>query len=194
MKKPIEWRQVSVEMTSIIFAVLLALGLEGWMQDRELTVRADQMLVRITAEVKGNRIDLQDALKENQLYIDGISAALAKNEVAFADVAPFIKISAGGGDNAAWSSAKMTDAISIMPLDTMKTLADIYSTQSYYIEYSKALMLRYADISINIQKPTETKDQAYKFVMHLQVLNTLGTQLNEGYNAFLGLDEIIVGE
>ena len=185
MKKSIEWRQITIEMTSIIFAVLLALGLEGWMQDRELNERADKMLERINSEISENRDALKESMMENKSYIDGIMAAAKDGEFVFDDIAPFIKLSAGGGEDAAWSSAKMTNAISVMPLDTMKSIANIYSTQTYYTEYSRALMLMFADMTVNIQKPEQTKDQAYKFLTHLRVLDSLATSLNTLYDEHL---------
>ena len=186
MKKSINWSKVTIEMTSIVFAVLLALGLEGWMQERELAERANQMLVRVSAEIKENRKELKSAVIENQTYVDGLMAGLANEQIVFADIAPFFRMSAGSTSNAAWSSAKMTNVISMMQVDTVNDIASIYDTQDYYLQYAQTLMLKFADMSINVQSPAMSKDVTLKFITHLKVLNSLAEQLNIKYNDFLG--------
>lgn len=189
MKTKINWNKTSIEMVSIIFAVLLALGLEGWMQDRELTERANQMLVRVTAEIRVNRQELKVAVTENQTYVDGLMAGLSSDQLKFSAIAPFFKMSAGSTSNAAWSSAKMTNVISMMPVDTLNDIASIYDTQDYYLQYAQALMLQFADMSINVQNPDHTKDITMKFVTHLKILNSLAEQLNAKYDAFLSKED-----
>lgn len=175
-------------MFSIIFAVLIALWLEAEYDDREMNQRADQMLLRIEAEIKGNKTDIDSAIKNNQENIKLLSEALEQQSYTFGLVKEGFQISAGSSSDAAWVSAQMTDTLSVMPIDTVTQLANLYDSQRYYVSYARFFIEQYTDLTSEAQAPDSGKVAAAKFLQHLRIMNSLAEQLVVNYNAYLKIE------
>jgi len=185
----IDIKRIAVEMASIIFAVLIALWLENWWSAIELQQRSEQMLLRIGAEVSNNHTELKIAMSENTKNVEAITKALDKDTFIFADIATFLRISAGSTSDSAWSSAQMTETLGVMPIDTVTELANLYDTQEYYANYARFFVEQYTDLTMEAQNVSSGKIAAKKFLQHLQILNTLAIQLVASYEAFLDHQE-----
>ena len=181
----IDFKKIAVEMFSIIFAVMLALGIEDWMQDRERDDRAALMMERITAEVQNNRDELKKAIADNNKFAEGLKKALRKENTTFEDVSPFIQMSAGSINNSAWSSAQMTNVITYMPIETVGQLASLYDTQSYYTKFAQGFIQGFADYSVGVQQPDQMKMVTKKFITNLMIMNSLASNIVDGYDTFL---------
>ncbi len=181
----IDFKKIAVEMFSIIFAVMLALGIEDWMQDRERDDRAALMMERITAEVQNNRDELKKAIADNNKFAEGLKKALRKENTIFEDVSPFIQMSAGSINNSAWSSAQMTNVITYMPIETVGQLASLYDTQSYYTKFAQGFIQGFADYSVGVQQPDQMKMVTKKFITNLMIMNSLASNIVDGYDTFL---------
>lgn len=180
-----EWKTASFEVMAIVFAVLLALWLEGWREDIERQERADVFLDHIRVEIEQNRSELESAMASNQSSIDGISSFLASDSFDFADIAQFVQINGASTRNAAWQSAQMTQSITSMPNETVTMLAGIYDTQGYYADYMRVFFQRFTDLAMDMRLE-ETRDTALRtFRQHLAVSNSLAQQLIEEYDAYL---------
>lgn len=185
-KKRKSWRDLGAEMIGIIFAVLLALWLEGWREDIERQDRADDFLVRIQVEVNENRDSLKSAITANQRNIDGLTNALKAEKVEFEVLANFLEFDAGATRSAAWNSAQMTRSISEMPVETTTTLAALYDTQAYFADYVRVFLRQYTDLTVAMQHGSDPRTAAQKFVMHMAIVNSLATQAVSVYDTFLG--------
>lgn len=181
----INWVKLLTEMSSIIFAVLLALWVESWMEEQDLKDQADAALIHITAEIKANNQDTKDAIKVNQQSIEGIRKLLNGDEINMKILAPFFSISAGSTSNSAWESAKMSPAMSIIPLEVVSELASIYDTQNYYTSYVNFVFQEVTNLSSNIIFDENAKQSAQKFAQHIAMINALATQLVESYDGYL---------
>ena len=184
-KRDIDWRNLLTEMLGIIFAVLLALWLEGWREEIELKARADEFLARIHTEVAKNRADIEEAVADNQANIEGLRAAIEAGTIDIQTIAPFLKVSGGSTSNAAWQSAQMTQSIAKMPIETVAELAGLYDTQAYYTDYVSFFFQRYTDLTMAIQDPATARPAAQKFEQHLSITNSMAQQLLARYDAFL---------
>lgn len=183
----LDWRKVSAEVAAIVFAVLLALWLEGWREDLERSERADDFLARIRAEVSQNRIDLIGAVAENAQRIEGLGEVLADSDVTLQRIAPFLEISGGATINSAWQSAQMTMATSDMPVETVAVLAALYDTQAYYANYLQFFFQRFTDLVVAAQNQTSSRTAIQTLRLHLQITNDLAEQTIRRYDNFLGL-------
>ena len=175
-------------MLGIIFAVLLALWLENWMQETELQSQADEILIRIEQEIRANKNDLEDAIKDNEASIVGIQGVLNSEDRDLSRLGGFFIISAGATSDSAWESAKMTKALTMMPLDTVAQLAEIYDTQDYYKEYAIFVIQDYASLVSSIQFNEDVDKSSIKFIQHLAIINALARQLVASYDAYLEND------
>lgn len=184
-KKQINFVKMLTEMTSIIFAVLLALWLENWMSERELQSQATVMLSHINAELTNNRQELTTAIVDNEKNIEGLKNFLNDDLVDINKLAPFLIISAGSTSNSAWESAKMTRTIGMMPIEVVTQLTKIYDTQEYYSSYVNFVFQQYTDLTTNIQFNLNAKHSTQKIVQHLAITNAFATQLLDSYETYL---------
>ncbi len=184
-KSNIEWRKAGFEMFAIVFAVLLALWLEGWREDIELQHRAGEHLERIRAEIIQNSSGLDEAISEHESYIEGLDAALDANDVSIVAVADFLQIEGSAIGDAAWQSAQMSQSISQMPLEVIGELASIYDTQAYYTDYLNFFFQGYIDLVSDIQAVEQNRVAVQKFRHHLSITNSLAEQLQRRYRRFL---------
>lgn len=181
------WGKAGVEVAGIVFAVLLALWLEGWREDIERQERADAYLERITIEVTENRVELIDAIAGNKERMVGLKSALDDEDLSLRRLAPFLEVSAGSTINAAWQAAQVTMATSTMPVDTVSRLAAIYETQDYFTSYVRFFFQRFGDLVVEAQNEETSRVAVQKLYFHFQIANSLAEQVVRQYNHFLGL-------
>ena len=181
------WGKAGFEVTGIVFAVLLALWLEGWREDVERQERADNHLERIRAEVRQNHEGLIEAINDNQSYVDGLGAAITAEDLSLNIIAPYLQISGGSTTNSAWRSAQMTQSIGNMPIQTVTDLAALYDTQSYYANYLSAFFNQYTDLVIAAQDDEKKLVAVRTIRQHLMITNSLAQQAIDQYENFLGI-------
>lgn len=180
-----DWRKAGFEVAAIVFAVLLALWLEGWREDVEEQQRADAFLERIRIEVGQNRDNLRETISEHAGYIEGLQAALDANEYDIEQVGPFLQIEGSATSFASWQSAQMSRSISRFEPETMARLAALYDTQSYYVDYLAFFFRSYTELTTAIQEGQDARMAVLKFHRHLSITNSLAEQLLSRYDAFL---------
>lgn len=188
-KKDLQWRGIVFEAIAIVFAVLLALWLEGWREDIEQKERADDFLARIQSEVQQNYTELSQAIVENEEQIEGLKAALDDGDLSLERIGPFLQISGGSTVSSAWQSAQMTRATSAMPVETVAQLAVIYDTQTYYANNLQSLFDHFADLIVASQNEATQREAVLKMIVRLQVLNDFADQTVRRYRLFLGIAE-----
>ncbi|MBO6506481.1 MAG: hypothetical protein JJ850_00195 [Kordiimonadaceae bacterium] len=189
-KKDLDWRSIGFEVAAIVFAVLLALWLEGWRNDVELADRAATHLDRIRAEVQQNRESLVNAIAEHEAYMTGLGEALETGDLDIQKVGPFLQIEGGATSDAAWRSAQLSQSIAaMMPLETLNRLSALYETQGYYTDYLNYFFQDYVNLITEIEAGDEAPKYVQKFRRHLSVTNSLAEQLLNRYDTFLGNGE-----
>ena len=179
------WRSATLEVASIVFAVLLALWLEGWREDIEHQHQAQENLDRVIAEVQQNRSDLIESTALHETYIEALSAALKDDDVSLSKLGPYLKVDGGATSDAAWQSARLSVSISRIPTDVTMQLAALYDTQAYYADYLNFFFQRYIDLISEIQDGPTPDVATRKFARHLAVTNLLASQLIRRYDQFL---------
>ncbi|NVJ98369.1 MAG: hypothetical protein HWE25_09465 [Alphaproteobacteria bacterium] len=190
-KNTINWRKASVEIAGIVFAVLLALWLEAWRDDMELQDRADEALERVHAEISQNRIDMIDSNKLNLRNLEALRKAMREEGSTIDTLGPYLHISSASLSDSSWTSAKMTEVLGKMPMETIGELAALYETQQYFTEYARFLMKEYTELTSDIQFGPDREKAAVKFAQHLAIMNSLGEQLVQTYDDFLKVEEAV---
>lgn len=184
-KTTFNWRSAILEVTGIVFAVLLALWLEGWREDRELQEQANNNLERVVAEVARNRSDLVESIALHEAYIEALTAALNDKDVSLQNVGPYLKVDGSTTSDAAWQSARLSSSVGRIPPEITMQLAALYDTQAYYADYLNFFFQRYIDLISDIEDGPKPEVATRKFVRHLGVTNALADQLLRRYDRFL---------
>lgn len=147
-----------VEFASVVFAVLLALGVNAWWQSRQDAHLAEETTRAIAGEIRRNRAELLGgvAAEEEARPLEGLSAALEAfrrdeepGEVAVNwDVALL--------SSAAWETARLTGATRDMPLDRVVDLAELYELQRYFLRTQDELTSLIAETGATMEtRPLE---------------------------------------
>lgn len=121
------------EVFSVVFAVLVALALDEWWEDREDAANAAASLVAIAEEMRENRDELTD---DNALAVEAMMENL-DTAIAFLDRGERPEGASINWDlallsSAAWETAQLNRATTFMELNRVVELAQVYEFQRYY--------------------------------------------------------------
>lgn len=188
----VNWRRASLEVASIVFAVLLALWLEGWREDNEQDDMARENLDRVVTEITQNRTDLIASIALHKSYISALSDALNEETLSFNLLAPHLKVDGGTTSNAAWQSARLSTSVSRISPEVTVELAALYDTQAYYADYLNFFFQQYIDLISDIEESPSSGAATRKFIRHLAVTNALAQQLLDRYDNFLTAQGVIL--
>ncbi|MGD2070810.1 MAG: hypothetical protein PVI57_19215 [Gemmatimonadota bacterium] len=123
------------EAALVVFAVLLALAVDEWREDRAMARLAERTTESVAGEIRRNRAELV----EEQAAGTGSPAVLAALDSAIAtirDGGEPKSISANWNvsllSSAAWETAQLTRATQHMDLDRVIQLAEVYELQRFF--------------------------------------------------------------
>ena len=141
IKSKIQFSKLLFEFISVSFAVLLALFVNQWREDRSNSDLADQAIHNIKEEFienKGLMIELIPNHKllltelNNYTIIEGNEAAIKKS-IESLDITLI--------NSSAWEMAKVTNVVFYINYDDVNNLAKVYNLQSYYESMVKQYLL-----------------------------------------------------
>jgi hypothetical protein len=123
-----------IEMISIMLAVLLALAVDEWRENRANAQLARETLNRITAELKLNVTELENILKAhqaNQNHLKGMLDTVQKSGEIKGFVLD-INIQLGVLRRSAWQTAIVTQAVRHIDFQVVQELSEIYEVYDFY--------------------------------------------------------------
>jgi hypothetical protein len=133
--------EIMLEAASVVFAVLLALGVDEWRDVRakqELAVRAQASVV---AEVRGNLGELRQTWQTNRQVLAELSRqAQAVDSPATRRLTGSVDISLAQLSSAAWQTAQATQASASIDYDWMLRAARLYDLQALYAQSQAAVL------------------------------------------------------
>jgi hypothetical protein len=136
--------ELAVEAASVMFAVLLALGVDSWQEERREQRRADRARESIIAEIASNREEVGRTVAHSDSIRHDIALVAAQIERSDSGMVElnfqFPILSA-----AAWTTAQTTGATQPLPFDWLLRVAQIYETQAVYARTSSELLDRFGD-------------------------------------------------
>lgn len=176
--------QIAFEFLSIVFAVLLALGLNSYKQNIDLEKEANTLKKSILLECKNNyaRIDSTRSMnKDFNNYIDSLVRLDPEdiNNVSFNYGFELLS-------NSAWNIAQNNSAINSLDQQFLLDAAAVYHTQEFYTEFTSSF---YQNMARHIQQMDEIPpfNTALSFYYSLNVMNSasddLQTQLQKLFDA-----------
>ncbi|MEQ9299124.1 MAG: hypothetical protein RIF33_11190 [Cyclobacteriaceae bacterium] len=175
--------KIAVEFISVVFAVLLALGLNHWRENKINEQLAADSYQRIQREVQDNIAELDSSLIEFDRFIEEIKAeqslldSLGDNykEVSWSYSHPVLSIDA-------WKAATITNAVLNMDPDLVEDLADVYAVQEMYMEFGFKFFDRAAEMA-RFRDDPETMIEIIQ--THYAISKSIAKSLREGYGDFL---------
>ena len=122
------------EVVSVVFAVLVALGIDQWWEGREDQEMARVSLGAITREIRENREQLEDMgtmppVAELMADLDSVIADFERGDRP-RDAS--VNYDLALLSSAAWETAQLNRATQFLPLDQVVRLARLYEFQRYY--------------------------------------------------------------
>jgi hypothetical protein len=123
--------EILIEAGSVVVALLLALALNAWNQDREMRERADTARAGILAELRANRTDLDAARPKLREIVDSLQQKLAKDAPEPHEVT--VSMGVTQLSSAAWRAALATDAMRTVDFTWISEVARVYEMQDEYL-------------------------------------------------------------
>ncbi len=175
-----------IELAGIVFAVLLALWVDQWAEDREQRASAALQQQRVVEELRANLEQVVAAEARNR-EVERQNAAIAAQAEWWnrPEVVGGLSWSSQLADlkDAAWIIALSQPSAQSLDADFLAAVADLYKLQSVYERYVQVL-LEGAD-----EQALEARDDPqralFRHGVRMAVLRDLSQQLESRYRAFL---------
>lgn len=169
-------KAVTIEMLSIVAAVLIALGVSEWNQNRTHQQNAEAALQKIISEMAQNFKIVQSAHKNNQLIVDNLD-----NPEYEGQFIPALQI-----QDTAWQTALSTGSAEHISYDTLFALSKVYALQEMYKSFTYELvqaMMRTNAMAIAINPNMQSTDDvpSDSFNEYFVLVNNLELALLAGY-------------
>ncbi len=172
-----------VEVFSVVFAVLLALGVNEWRTSTNNEDLGLQAFDKAVKEVKSNKIKLTGLLLNHNLILGEIDSVISKLKRKEEDIS-FGEIMFETPSATAWETAKLTNAVNYIEYNTVEKITGIYSTQKVYSDVADRV---FQELVFFVPGKTteEMISQFIKQKIYLHNFISIEEQLIEEYNKFL---------
>ncbi len=175
--------KIAIEFISVVFAVLLALGLNHWRENTLNEQLAEDSYQRIKKEINDNVLELDSSLVEFDKYLEAIASEKKLLDslgddyegVNWTYAHPVLSIDA-------WKAATITNAVLNMDPDLVEDLADVYAIQEMYMEFGFNFFDRVAEMARFKDNP---KILIEIIQTHFAISKSIAQSLRKGYQDFL---------
>jgi hypothetical protein len=140
--KTIHWRSIAIEFSSVVFAVLLALFLNEWRQDKRNQDSVEQARLLIKHEISRNLGELDSVIvrqhEKHAKFLEYSRNTKDKPTILNA-------ISYGGGltiptlEQTTWETIKLNRTIELFTLEELKLYSSLYSFQRLINEHNQRI-------------------------------------------------------
>ncbi|MDW3192522.1 MAG: hypothetical protein R8G66_09155 [Cytophagales bacterium] len=180
-KKQISFWPLFIEFASVVFAVLLALGLNSYKQNQDLKEESRILSKKILAECRRNLLELDTVNTQNEAYLIYLDSLLAQgNEVSG------FSIDYNGEllTSSAWKYTQNSKAFNYIDSTLLNDATIVYELQDYYMKVSGEMFQNIGEMvlnSDNIKSSTLIKTSHY----FTRNAHEAGKQLAEAYKEIL---------
>ena len=177
-----------LEAGLIVFAVLVALGVDEYWETREERTLAETALERVASEVLANRADLLSKRDNNRKLMTDLGVALTRleagEELGLSDVN--YDVSLLGSD--AWQTAQVTRAVHFIDFDQVGRISKVYRVQQFYLDRQAPIV----EVMAALGGEDEVRDAFRSIRRGLKVTLEVGCDLLAEYDALL--DDLTTGQ
>ena len=173
--------EILIEAASVVIALLLALALNGWNEDRQMRERVDTARAAILAELRGNQQEIKDARPKLKEIVDRLTAAADDDAPATHELQITLGISLLSA--AAWHAALATQASQEIDFAWMTRVAKIYEQQENYLRVQGVAVDQLT--AIPADRSASEKQVAQSLVARMSALSQLADGLSRSYDDVL---------
>lgn len=151
--RPRRGSRLLAEGALVMFAVLVALAVDEWWEERENADLADRATQAIIAEIRRNREELapEQGATSVEEGTESLRSALESYERGEEPDGIGVNWNVGLLSSAAWNTAQVTRATQFMPLDRVVDLAQVYEFQAFYAARQDDLVSLISDLESRIE-------------------------------------------
>ncbi len=132
---------ILLESLFVVAALLGALALDEWREDKEKQELAKRAQIAILQEMKDNKNQLDKQRPKHEAMLKDLSEKLAAYEKQEEKNADFdFNYSMVLLTSAAWDTARMTQSAQFMPFEDVRDYSKIYSFQELFVENQQKLI------------------------------------------------------
>lgn len=174
-------KKAGIEVLSIVFAVLLALGLTHWREDVNAQKASDRALTNIIIEIHSNILELEQEKKAQEEQLKSV-LILQKQVESGEEQTQSLGFSMPVLSNSAWTVANATGAVENFDLQLLMDLSGLYRTQKLFQDHGLDYFKLISTIEFN-------KEENFLAVVKSNAMQSsttlsLARQLNEVYIDF----------
>lgn len=118
----------------IVFAVLVALGVDEYRETREERKLGETAIERVASEVLSNRADLLDKRGNNSKLMTDLEAALARSEAGEEQGLTGVNYEVSLLVSDAWQTAQVTRAVHFIDFDLVGRISKVYRIQQFFLD------------------------------------------------------------
>lgn len=139
--------EILLEVGSVVFAVLLALAVDEWRDNRAHQQLARTAEANILQEVASNRAELLGTRSANDTLLSNLRT-MDSGPLAGAGGGPVISVDYQVAvlSSSAWQTAQVTQAVLYMDYDWIARVAELYDLQALHDEWQRDLVDRITDL------------------------------------------------
>ncbi len=178
-KKILSPWQIIIEFISVVFAVLLALGLNSYKQSSDLEDEAELLKTKILRECQQNMLELDTVLRDNlefKAYIDSLRDAEDTPETFNISIASELLT------RSAWEFTTSSRSFSYLDEDFLEEAALVYERQDYYMLISNQMFQNMGEMIMSDPEPRATLSISNYYLLNL---NASAENLLDNYRDFL---------
>jgi len=174
--------QIVFEFVSIVFAVMLALGLNSFKQSMDAEKEASAIESSILRECSTNLVKIDSNLSKNREYADYLDSLVALNPEdvnGFYFTYDFDLLA-----NSAWQLSQNNSITNLINAEFLMEASEIYQTQEFYQEFSQQM---FQNIGMLLARKNQLNDAdlALSMYYNIGVMNNTAEDLKGMYADFL---------
>jgi hypothetical protein len=173
-----------LEAAMVVFAVLLALGVDEWRQTAALQEQVDRARAGVEAELRSNQAELAVSMASIADMNESVRARI--NALRAGDLAPEWRL---GGElpefsDAAWEAAQVTGVVARMDYQWVLTTARVYDTQRLASQSQLRLIEMVGAASLRRPDLDRFEELRVQLFVALQLYQALAIKYDEALAAF----------
>jgi hypothetical protein len=162
-----------LEAAMVVFAVLVALGVEEWREERQRAEFADRVRASVEREVEANIEELRTTAPELQRAVERMAEALRADDVSL--LSGTVSMTLPDFSSAAWRAAQSSEAARDLDYDWLIGVSRAYEAYDMYRNIGDALVDKMGDFMVG----EPTLDEIAAVQGRLLVLVTVHGQVLE---------------
>jgi hypothetical protein len=183
--KKISFGVLAIEIVGIVFAVLFALAVDEWRQEREKDELAQMAMANVLREVESNRKELTDNLILNEKRLSSLEALrdkMSREDVDFSEINAQWSVSLPVLRATAWDSVILTNSMTRLGLESIELLSRIYGLQQDLDDYGDTLIRNFGNLTGRLT--TEESVAVTVHYINLSALVSISRSLVKHYEEY----------